>query len=353
MIMHAAWYLRLVALMFWWHGMCAQELQPNTCLYLGTLGSSDLLLHLEKKDSALQGTMRSGCMPNQLSFTGDISEAGQWSGPVSDSLHHTVMGSLACQFQEAGIFSGTFISADTQVPLPIAAEEIAATIYYDLQQNPWYHLTGNYPVFSHTEALYAHVNQFISQEIHSLTSSFLSIPAERRPDAHTMEQHCIVEVFHYSEHLASMLLTQETYTGGAHGNTDYRPLTWAWIHDAPRRLELADLFTNALAAVTEIKAQCYADLQRQNASGAAAVTMPDNHIFDNFAVSTNGLHIFFMPYTVGCFAEGAFQVTLPWPQLLPWIDQHGLLAEVLPNHAPVPPPAQDAAVPEPTHRETP
>lgn len=315
----------------------ADDVQVFTRFYVGTIGAWDLRWTVETSASRIQGRLRSDGVPGPLLVTGPAPREGRIDCQVLTGKDR-LMGRLHGRFTETRGFTGTFTPTDHTAPLAIAAEEAAEFLRTETIQGPWYRLTASWPVFTEAHPLLARLNQTLPVEMRRLGDEFLGPPAERRTPTWPMRQDCDIEVIHASGRLVSLLVTRYAFTGGAHGNTDFLPLTWIWVDGAPFHLDVADLFTDPAAALVEIKARCAEDLTRQGASEAAQVETKPDTFFNTFCVSRNGLGIAFAPYAVGSYAEGTFHVTIPWTRLLRFIDRHGPLAELLP-----PDPATDGA----------
>lgn len=304
-----------------------QDTQPFCRFYVGTIGAWDLRWTVDLSASRVQGHLRSAGVPGPLRVSGPALVDNRLDCQVADGRDH-VLGRLHGRFTAERGFAGTFIPADGKAPMVVAADEMAEFQRTETMQGPWYRLTATWPVFSEAHPLLARLNSVLPGEMRRLDDEFLGPPADRRNAIAPMTQDGSVEVIHCSPRLVSLLVSRYTYTGGAHGNTDFLPLTWMWADGAPFHLDLADLFTDAKAMI-EVKARCAEDLIRQGASEAAQVEAKPDAFFKTFCVSRNGLGVQFAPYAVGSYAEGSFHVTIPWSRLTRFIDPHGPLAELL------------------------
>lgn len=118
------------------------------------------------------------------------------------------------------------------------------------------------------------------------------------------------------------------YSGGAHGNSTFKTLTWDRAKQST--LKLDDLFADAAAAKGARKAiQVYVikDILRQKAENQKVpvesftdeqVTSGVTGAFPAFTLNASdqagkigGLHMWYPPYAVGAYAEGSFESRVP------------------------------------------
>jgi hypothetical protein len=120
-----------------------------------------------------------------------------------------------------------------------------------------------------------------------------------------------------SDRFVSVMAYCENYTGGAHGNRDYKGLNFALRNGKPRRVGLADVMlvrTTPEALATQIV------LPRLKAMGASmavegVLESLSREQADNFVVTPAGITWLFSPYEVASYAEGEFLVKVPWSEL--------------------------------------
>ena len=136
----------------------------------------------------------------------------------------------------------------------------------------------------------------------------------------------------YTPELISFTFDSYIYSGGAHGMYWAAPINLGLVDGDAVPLEFDKLFTDTAAAVGIISAYCVQDLKKQEASSVAdgAITEFTAEDLGNFALSKKGITIFFAPYAVASYAEGAFQVTVPWTNLASLANK-SILAPVLPE----------------------
>lgn len=136
-----------------------------------------------------------------------------------------------------------------------------------------------------------------------------------------------------SEEVASLVSLTGEYTGGAHPNSFYSTLNWSYAEqdaidatelfiDAPATWEqLSELAREALIAekqarLREAGLEISDDMMWMDAIEDA--TAPNAESFENLALvpsteagKAGGIRLYYSPYEVGAYAEGAYVTTIP------------------------------------------
>lgn len=118
--------------------------------------------------------------------------------------------------------------------------------------------------------------------------------------------------------LLSILLTVYTYSGGAHPNSQSLALTWDLRRNA--MVELADLFLPGSNYGRIISEYCRRELRRLdlgNPEWFARGTSFSQENYQRWNPTRAGLRITFDTYQVAAYAQGSFEVTVPWSLLRP------------------------------------
>ncbi|NDD64210.1 MAG: DUF3298 domain-containing protein [Acidobacteria bacterium] len=118
--------------------------------------------------------------------------------------------------------------------------------------------------------------------------------------------------------LLSILLTVYTYSGGAHPNSQSLALTWDLRRNA--MVELADLFLPGSSYGRIISEYCRRELRRLdlgNPEWFARGTSFSQENYQRWNPTRAGLRITFDTYQVAAYAQGSFEVTVPWSLLRP------------------------------------
>lgn len=135
------------------------------------------------------------------------------------------------------------------------------------------------------------------------------------------------DVCHFSEDLICLNTLQYEYTGGAHGNSTLGGLCYRMHRGQLEELSLDQLFRRDVDYVARLSDMVLADLKRQQASSVVSgqIRRLDSADLTGFVITSDGLTFAFSPYAVGCYAEGAFFVTLSFDQLRDIADPAGPL----------------------------
>lgn len=134
------------------------------------------------------------------------------------------------------------------------------------------------------------------------------------------------EVVHASDRAVCLLEMRSEYTGGAHGNYGHAARCFVEQNGQARELKLAELFEPASDWQQRLTTFCTEDLRRQGASSITGIADPEVGRFresmtltiddlGTFALAPSGLWFFFAPYHVGCYAEGAYSVRVPYSKI--------------------------------------
>lgn len=115
--------------------------------------------------------------------------------------------------------------------------------------------------------------------------------------------------FHNSR-LISLLCGHYYFTGGAHPNYHFDSRTFWWDGDRAVVVNLADFFEPQSAWQTTLCNLCSLDLQQQKGVDWPVEMSPPD--LDCFTIVPTGFEFHFAPYEKGCYAEGAFDVHIPF-----------------------------------------
>ena len=121
-----------------------------------------------------------------------------------------------------------------------------------------------------------------------------------------------------SPRTVSYVYTLETYTLGAHGNTDYKTFTFD-LKDG-KSLKLEDLFVSGAAYLSQLSSLTRTSLGAQLEAAPddpmiAAGTTPTDTSFQHFFLDDRSLVILFPPYAVASYAAGPQTVAIPRSEL--------------------------------------
>ena len=132
----------------------------------------------------------------------------------------------------------------------------------------------------------------------------------------------------WSDDAICLLLDTYTYGGGAHSNFRFDTVLLVCEEGAFREVVVDDVFADPADIEATLSPLVVAGLIEQGwthrMSGRADRVFSAKDIL-YFTVSAKGLTVYFEPYAIASYAEGAFVVTVPWDALMDVIDPEGPL----------------------------
>jgi hypothetical protein len=237
-----------------------------------------------------------------------------------------------------GRYAGEWTSADGARRLPFALAVVADYAVLRAEET----LNRPYPRPLTVEAAYPllgsgaaeAVNNMVRRTVGEFCSKFMRDEMQQAPhDSPISEQSLSVayNLVYYAPDLVSVLGQHWDYTGGAHGNGGYQTLNLAIREGKVTGLRLADLFRPGSDYLRRLSDRCVDLLHRAEASDVVAgrkvaFSEPD---LGAFTIGPKGITFYFAPYEVGCFAEGAYEVTVPYADVAPVIAPQGPLGRFL------------------------
>jgi hypothetical protein len=301
----------------------AQDTPLQRFYYLGTVGEYTVQLELTLNGDEVRGSYYYTLIGTPIELrgkaTGDVTETGQpyTLEELDDNgkVVATFEGELSRDSLEFGdSFIGTW-TGDNDLSLPFRLDRIAEFAEISLKQNR-IESSASYPVFSGNLAVFnAAIDQ--TKQVESSLQFFEEGQISQTKGELYNGWTLIVnhEIKYASEGLVSILVPIYTYTGGAHGNTGFDALNVLKEESGLRRLELRDVFTEE-ADLKPILKSVTEELEARQASfmvdGSVTLTEQDLSIF---TLSPKGITFHFAPYQVASYAEGTFEVTVPFERL--------------------------------------
>jgi hypothetical protein len=113
----------------------------------------------------------------------------------------------------------------------------------------------------------------------------------------------------------SLVFTTSLYAGGAHGMTQFDTLNLRLGGaGGPKAVGLSDLFSSEEDAIKALSHYSIADLKKQEAGFVldGMVSSLDKKLLSHFTLSPRGTTFLFEPYAVAPYADGTFEVTVPF-----------------------------------------
>jgi len=130
-----------------------------------------------------------------------------------------------------------------------------------------------------------------------------------------------------SDTVISGYLVNYDYSGGAHPNTIYVPITYGLVDGKPARLSVRQIASPSIspaevlakAVIPKINA-----IKKQNEGDP--IGSIDMKYANRFIVTKSGITWVFSPYDIGAYAEGPFIIDVPWSDLRGLLRTAGPLA---------------------------
>lgn len=121
-------------------------------------------------------------------------------------------------------------------------------------------------------------------------------------------------IAYYANDLVSVLRVYHVYGGGAHPNLFYEAYNIGIGQDIVE-LSLSDWLTgDGVAFVSEYVLATLADRGASFVVSGEVANLSEDDM-SAYVVSPQGLHVHFAPYAVASYAEGTFEVVVPWEML--------------------------------------
>jgi Protein of unknown function (DUF3298) len=211
-----------------------------------------------------------------------------------------------------------------------------------------YSFDAEYPQLPDGSSFRAETNLCIAAFVTQIFQRFRALAIDRTTEKAEMRNTAFASTAHdelgighklwmFSDDLLSVELVAWTYYAGAvHPNSETRTLSFRL--NPPMQIQLRDIFAS-VDHVEWLSKLCIEDLHKQQPlrfgdpdqrkkelevnqddwilRGAG----PDRRNFEAFVLTQEGLRIFFDPYRVGSYAEGRYEVLVPYSLLTPLLKE--------------------------------
>jgi len=316
----------------------ARAQQVERYYFTGTLDNDlriqmDLTLKWSGKEAEVTGQYFYESLGIPLSLLGSADHDGnlelQETNPDGE-VTGTFTGVFSSSPHEfASTLSGTWRGTDKE--LPFGLTKIAEYVFLEARQGR-IETSSSFPFFTlgNTSVL----NRYLKDKILGSQLDFfeegqaLAREGELFNGWYLDQQNAI----HYvSSDLVSLLSHISSYTGGAHGNTNFVVYNLALESNGEVRvLDLRDLFLPRVNLGPLYRA-VLGDLQEQEAAWVVEGSVSELSETDLalFTISPEGLSFAFAPYAMGPYVQGSFFVTVPYSRIAKLIDPQGPLARFL------------------------
>ncbi len=301
--------------------------------FQGVVGEKPIMMQLTKAGADVSGTYAYAHIGAPIEVNGVTGEDDSLA--LTEFAEGKRTGMFVGELDLAGgAWSGKWLNTDGSRELPFEVRRIALLIE-EYRSSVWgeENLEANIatPFFveggaGHSDALNAAIRNVVEEIWVGAVSDWTSSIAyymNEQPESSLHLPHTLdispAGIYHYSPALVSAALTVYTFTGGAHG--------MSWTLTQNLRLEdgktaplaLSALFREDSGYLQAISNHCIAGLKKQEASNVVNgnITEFAGEDLSSFVISRAGLTVFFAPYAVGCYAEGSFEVTVPFETISP------------------------------------
>lgn len=195
----------------------------------------------------------------------------------------------------------------------------------------FYEATSSYPVFAGASEVAHLANAEIAKKARADFDRFVRDSKQearfgRPANPWGYESKTVVALA--TDSLVSVYLDRYEYSGGAHPNTFQAPLNFGIVAGRAKRLTLRDVVKPG----TEVTVLQQVVRARLNAAkktrGGDPVDSIEKDLGDSFVVTRAGMTWLFPAYSVGPYAEGSYEVKIPWSDLSPYLVADGPLSSV-------------------------
>jgi hypothetical protein len=201
----------------------------------------------------------------------------------------------------------------------------------------WWEIEVKYPVFRSKGAVARTANSLAKARAKSSFDRFLATAKKELPPMkaeRSFAQYGLVmepKVALDTPEVASAYWETYTFTGGAHGVTNYEPLNLASFGGHIRGVQLKDLFVKGVDPVAESSKALLQILLKKNTpswveEGSWNGLSPEQA--QRFAITKKGIVFLFDSYDLGSYAEGTWEILVPYSQLF-GLNRDGILKSVL------------------------
>lgn len=294
--------------------------------YHGTIDNKhELLMNLTVDNNSLIGNYLYYSVGSSLELEGtckkDLSFA--FSEYVDEECTGVFTGTFAAEFLSAeGFWHTPDKSKEFPFRVTLFANERSLTSDYE-DIHAWYPEFVGFP-----DGVTRGLNSRIRETTEKAFDTFLEAYGIEMIEFPELEWSLSLDytITYYSEDLVSILIENYEYSGGAHGNVYYGVFNYDLRSDNVKPIVLDDLFKSNTQYLTLLTALNLEDLKQQGASWVLDGSVEElTDALGVFNITPRGLLFTFAPYLVGPYAEGVYEVTIPFNKLKNIIDPTGPL----------------------------
>jgi hypothetical protein len=182
-----------------------------------------------------------------------------------------------------------------------------------------------YPYIAESSEFNQKVNSIVDEELNNFkTNSLENDNAVKKIDPESYAKYPRQYDFYVKyakgqadENVISAVLEIYSFTGGAHGATNFIPINYSQKNN--KEIKLADIFSGQEDYVKKISDFCIKNLTEQITAGAGSIegtwiedgAGPKEENFSIFLINQNSITFYFPQYQVAPYALGDFKVIMP------------------------------------------
>ncbi|MBO5138722.1 MAG: DUF3298 domain-containing protein [Bacilli bacterium] len=160
---------------------------------------------------------------------------------------------------------------------------------------------------------YIVLNEYIKEKIENIIKEFMEY-AKEAPQKEIVYSLYITYKSYIYQNYISYVFSISMYTGGAHPDNRILSVNYNVKHN--KIIKITDIYNN-LTKLSEISRKL---LKNKNEINSITLpldmilegTTPNDYNFRNYALTDNGVIIFFEPYQVAPYAAGTIEITIPY-----------------------------------------
>jgi len=210
----------------------------------------------------------------------------------------------------------------------------------DKEGQPCFEVIVHYPQFKgNNNAITTHINQVIKQQVINLLGDyrFSENPNPKLPDLETIVQelfldfnqqiepnsvlanHWMIEIngeqASATPTTITMSISEYSYLGGAHPNSRQTYLNFD--KKTGQLIQIEDFITNKELLLNRAERQFREAYNLTPTQDLSAAGLFENQLVlpQNFAITQEGLYLFYNTYEIGPYAAGTYEVNIPWTRL--------------------------------------
>lgn len=324
-----------------------------------------VLMDLTKDANDLFGVYIYTSKGAPLRLTGSVDTQEAFS--ITEFDNEKMTGVFSGDFGSLGVtMDGQWSSPDGQHKLPFSFQRIAIQVAEDRTERigkrdvfvhldfPRFELPNRAVSLRLNDAVEKAVRDELQRELDTLAEPIESTTTEpdkqfepQEADAGASEFSVSIgeyRLVHISRSFASLVFSVYANAGGAHPNTWSMPLNFALSPDLPAKpILLKDVIQSGAEALSSISAYCIAELKKADASLImnGSIEALTSEQLSKFALSSRDITFFFDPYAVASYAEGPFEIAVPFESISTALKMELLNEQMAPASSQATPPTSE------------